>query len=170
MSINDRMKAVRTELKLTQTEFGNRVEISQGHLTSIEKGKRAVTNRTVLLVCQTYNVSEAWLRTGEGEMFVKEDGLLAQIARQYDLDDFAQRFVQIFLSLSPPARAAIKDFAQQLLLEEDQEEKEAAKEPVPRDSVKQAKTMLMPGEMPDDPRYAGARPEDLWKDYKKKEE
>jgi hypothetical protein len=35
----------------------------------IEKRHTPVTDKNVKLVCATFNVSETWLRTGQGDMF-----------------------------------------------------------------------------------------------------
>lgn len=68
--IAQRIKALRRELHMTQTEFGKVIGLSQGHLTSIESGKRNVTERTVATICRVFRVNEAWLREGRGAMFL----------------------------------------------------------------------------------------------------
>ena len=112
MNINDRIRAVRNRLDLTQIEFGSKVGISQGHLTSIENGKRTVTEKTLKVICATFDVNEEWLRTGEGEMFVEEDNeLIAQLAKKYSLDAFSRRFIETYIKLPEEQRAVIKKFA-----------------------------------------------------------
>lgn len=119
MSINDRVKQVRSELGQTQIEFGSRTGISQGHLTSIESGKRAVTEKTLKVICATFDVSEVWLRSGKGEMFVQNDNvILSQLSKQYDLDAFSQKFIETFLSLPQAHRDVIKGFALSLAMEQ----------------------------------------------------
>jgi transcriptional regulator with XRE-family HTH domain len=68
MSVSQRVKEIRHALGLTQIEFGEKVGISQGHLTGIEHGKKNVTAKTIKVICATFNINEAWLRSGEGEM------------------------------------------------------------------------------------------------------
>lgn len=112
MDINDRVKAVRNQLDLTQIEFGSKTGISQGHLTSIENGKRTVTEKTLKVICATFDVNEEWLRTGDGEMFVKDDNvLIAQLAKQYSLDAFSRRFIETYVKLPEAQRVVIKNFA-----------------------------------------------------------
>ncbi|MCI2106832.1 MAG: helix-turn-helix domain-containing protein [Intestinimonas sp.] len=112
MTINDRVKVVRSQFGLTQIEFGGKTGISQGHLTSIENGKRAVTEKTLKVICATFNVNEEWLRTGEGDMFVEDDNvLLSQLAKKYNLDDFGQKFMEVFLGLSEEQRKAVLSYA-----------------------------------------------------------
>lgn len=112
MDINDRVKAVRNQLELTQVEFGSKTGISQGHLTSIENGKRTVTEKTLKVICATFDVNEEWLRFGQGEMFVRDDSkLITQLARQYNLDAFSRRFIETYVELPEAQRAIIKKFA-----------------------------------------------------------
>lgn len=112
MGINDRIREIRNTLKLTQKQFGQRLAIAQSYLTNIETGKREVTEKILKLICLQFNVNETWLRTGNGEMFVEDDNtLLAQLSKQYNLDDFSRRFVETYIKLSEAQRKAVKDFA-----------------------------------------------------------
>ncbi|MDR0307821.1 MAG: helix-turn-helix transcriptional regulator [Chitinispirillales bacterium] len=69
MSINERIKKLRKCLGLTQTEFGKKIGIVQGHFTGIESGKKAITEKTVKVIYSVYGISEYWLRTGVGDMY-----------------------------------------------------------------------------------------------------
>lgn len=73
MNINERVKFLRKELKLTQKDFGNKIAVAQSYLTNIENGVRPVTDKIIKLICLEFNVNEVWLRTGEGEMLQKLD-------------------------------------------------------------------------------------------------
>lgn len=116
MGINDRIRKVRTTLKLTQKQFGQKLAIAQSYLTNIETGKREVTEKILKLICLQFNVNEEWLRTGNGEMFVENnDSLLAQLAKQYNLDDFSRRFIETYIKLPEQQREIIKDFAYEIV-------------------------------------------------------
>lgn len=68
--MNERILAIRKKLGLTQKEFGMHIGgLSQNYIWMIEKGDRVPSDRTISDICREFNVSEAWLRTGEGEMF-----------------------------------------------------------------------------------------------------
>ena len=73
MTINERIRELRVALELSQPEFGRTIGLSQSSLTMIETGNRKVTDRTVTYICLAYDVSEKWLRTGEGKMFNEQD-------------------------------------------------------------------------------------------------
>lgn len=67
--MNERIKRIRHELGLTQTEFAKRIGLKQNSMALIESGKRNTSTRAILSICREYGVNENWLRTGDGEMF-----------------------------------------------------------------------------------------------------
>lgn len=67
--MNERIKKLRKELGLSQDEFGRRLGVTRGAITNIELNKVEPKPLFVDLICREFNVCEAWLRTGEGEMF-----------------------------------------------------------------------------------------------------
>lgn len=80
-SIGSRVKAVRKELNLTTTKFGERIGIKNPSVSMIETGKSNPSDRTILSICREFNVNENWLRTGEGEMFTEK-------SRQQEIEKF----------------------------------------------------------------------------------
>lgn len=79
MEIFERIKELRKDhLHLSQAEFGQRLGISRGSVANIELNllKRPEQKEPIIkLICREFNVSEHWLRTGEGEPFIPEDML-----------------------------------------------------------------------------------------------
>ena len=116
MTINERVKMARKALNLTQIEFGDKVGISQGHLTSIESGKRTVTDKSVIAICATFGINEEWLRTGTGEMFIASDlTIISQLSSEYGLDAFEKVLIEGFLKMKPEERAVIKTYVRNLI-------------------------------------------------------
>lgn len=89
VNINERVKMVRTELNLTQSEFGAKIVVAQNYLSNIEKGYRDVTEKIIKIICSEFNVNEHWLRTGEGEIFIEQtiDEEFADIIAEAMLED-----------------------------------------------------------------------------------
>jgi transcriptional regulator with XRE-family HTH domain len=80
-TVNHRVKKVREALNLTQVQFSRVVSLSSGYLAGVEVEKRRVNDRLIKLICSAFRVSEDWLRTGTGEMFVPEtDELFTKLA------------------------------------------------------------------------------------------
>ena len=112
MTINERIRALRKELGMNQTEFAERIALSQSHLTSVELGKKSVTDRTIKLICVEFGISEDWLRTGKEPMFVEidEEDKFSQAfaAASMEEDDFAKALLIEYMSLSKEDREVVK--------------------------------------------------------------
>lgn len=67
-TINDRIKKVVDDSRLTKTEFAKKINISQPTVSMFCSGKANPSDRTIADICREFRVNETWLRTGEGEM------------------------------------------------------------------------------------------------------
>lgn len=70
--MKDRIRQIRKELKLTQSEFGERIGVKANTVTGYESGVRSPSDAIVVSICREFGVNEVWLRTGEGEPFQEE--------------------------------------------------------------------------------------------------
>ena len=79
----ERILSVRKEAGLSQSAFGEKLNISQNFVWMMESGKRSPGDRTISDICRIFGVDEVWLRTGEGKMHVpsaQNDRLAATLA------------------------------------------------------------------------------------------
>lgn len=121
-ALNERIKKLRKVLDLTQQEFADRLSIKRNTVATYERGKSDPSDAAVILICKTFNVSEKWLRTGEGgdaAMFVevpKNEALAAQIESflQGGTDSFRERLVSLLLRLSPEQWGALEGYLLEL--------------------------------------------------------
>ena len=67
-SLGSRIKAIRKSLQMTQEEFVRPLEISRGHLCSIEIGYDNASASLLKLISLMYPVSLEWMTTGAGAM------------------------------------------------------------------------------------------------------
>jgi len=67
--INERLKAVRTTLSLSQRDFSKGIFLRQSSYARIEQGKITINERIIELVCSKYNVNKTYLKDGKGKMF-----------------------------------------------------------------------------------------------------
>lgn len=67
--MKDRIRQLRKEVGLNQTDFGNRIGVKQTTIAGYETGAKNPMEAVVTSICREFNVNEDWLRTGEGEMF-----------------------------------------------------------------------------------------------------
>ena len=102
MKINERIKYLRkTELKLTQVEFGKKIGLSGVAITHWEKGDRAIGETAIKLICKTFDVNYVWLVDGKGEIFAHtQDTLIDQLCEQYDLNDVQRRIIETVMTLT----------------------------------------------------------------------
>lgn len=108
MNINERIKQVRKEHNLNQKEFGDKVGLKQSAVSSMEQSGGSVIDRNIRLICDTFNVSEDWLRTGEGEMYESNDDvLLKQLSAKYKLEGEKLELIRNFLLLNDEQQEAI---------------------------------------------------------------
>lgn len=119
MTIGERVKTLRKELGLTLEKFANPIGIHRGSLSAIENDKSGMSDRTLLAICREYGVSEAWLRDGDGEMFVPvtRNEKIARFAGELMKDetpDFRRQLVEILADLNDEQWDALADFAERL--------------------------------------------------------
>lgn len=69
MSQGKRIRDLRKSLGMTLDNFGERIGLKKSAVSLIENDKNSVTDQVVKSICREFNVSEEWLRTGQGEMF-----------------------------------------------------------------------------------------------------
>jgi transcriptional regulator with XRE-family HTH domain len=65
----ERIKELRTVLKLSQRQFAKRIFSSQTLVNEIELGKRKIHIRVLHLISYQFNVNLDWLKNGAGDMF-----------------------------------------------------------------------------------------------------
>lgn len=67
--MNERLKAIRLHLNLNQKAFSELLNIKQGSLSDIERGRIGVSVKIMELVCDKFGVNPSWFYTGDGDMF-----------------------------------------------------------------------------------------------------
>lgn len=119
--MHDRIKYLRKELlHLTQEEFANSLKISRSNLGSIEIGRVNLTDRIISDICEKYNVSEDWLRTGNGEVFQKLDreAEIAQLAASLfkdEEDSFRTRLIFALANLNTDELKTLEKIALEIV-------------------------------------------------------
>lgn len=108
---NERIKSVRIKLGLSQKEFGERVGISRDMIANIENDRVEVKPLLMQHLCDVFHVDFDWLRTGDGEMFVKtDDSAFSDFISSHGLDDSDAAIMRAYIGLPPASRASIHDF------------------------------------------------------------
>lgn len=131
--MNNRLVELRKTLGLTQSKFGEHINMSQTQIGKIEKGDRTLTDRTIGDICREFNVNEYWLRDGEGPMFrpVKsvDNELSIEVAKLINSDDvFTKQCILQYLKLSEESKELFKNFLVSVVDGCNEENKKAAPE------------------------------------------
>lgn len=109
--MNARIKQIRRELGLTQTEFAERIGLKQNSIALIESGKRNISDQAVLSICREYGINEEWLRTGRGEKMAPDaSDELEALVKKYDLSNADQVLIEKYVNLKAGSRETIINF------------------------------------------------------------
>lgn len=114
MSIYDRVKVVRKACKLTQSEFGERLGVSRDVIGNIEYSRVEPSELILRQICASFNISENWLRTGEGDMRAPVSSIDA-LANEFSLDGMERAIVESFVRLPEQYREGVKQFVHELV-------------------------------------------------------
>lgn len=73
MTVGERLKHLRKQkLGLTLEKFSARLHVGKSAISDIESGRNNLTNQMASSISKEFSVSEKWLRTGEGDMFIQK--------------------------------------------------------------------------------------------------
>lgn len=127
MEMNERLKQLRKDiLKMTLESFGAKIHLSRQSLSNIENGNRSITDRTISDICREFNVSEVWLRTGEGNPFVEVmraeqiQQMVDDIMREHP-EAFRRRFVTALAGLDNHGWIALEKFIDSITNQEEED-------------------------------------------------
>lgn len=140
MTESDRIKLLRKEkLNLTMEKFGEALGISKAAISRIESGIVTLTDQNRRSICREFNVSERWLRTGEGEPFIKKsrsDEIFEYVARIQGVNDnFKAQFAAALTALEEEDWKIILDVVNDIKEKSLAEKRKAEPELVPEPST-----------------------------------
>lgn len=115
MTQGERLRNIRKTLNLTLEKFGEKLGVGKTAISKLEKGENSITDQMMLSICREYNVNENWLRTGEGDMFIKmtRNDELSQFVGQLmatEDDSFKKRLVSALAALDENGRDILEQF------------------------------------------------------------
>lgn len=115
MNINQRIKALRKDNKLTQAEFGERIGLKQSAASKLEQDGATVIYQNIRLICDTFHVRERWLRTGKGERDANDDAVLFEkIRERFHLYGLTEEAARAWFYLDDAERRSIAEDAERI--------------------------------------------------------
>lgn len=106
MSVASRTKELRKALGLTQQEFADRLGIKRATVSKYDIDATDPSDAVISLICREFNVREAWLRDGTGEMLevkprAEELGELVRKLLADRPESFRSRLITSLLRFEP---------------------------------------------------------------------
>jgi len=71
MSIGDRFKELRENLRFNQSELARLIDANPSIISDIERGEKEPSKKIISALIIKFKINSNWLLTGEGEMFIK---------------------------------------------------------------------------------------------------
>ena len=117
--MGERVRELRRALGLSGERFGEKIGVKKSAVSKIEKGLVGLSEQNILAICREFNVSEEWLRSGEGEMFLKLDREMeiARLTRDLLLeeeDSFKSRVIAVLAKLTQEQWKVLSEIAEGL--------------------------------------------------------
>ena len=114
MTINARIRSIRKDLRISQKDFGAKIGLGQGAVSFMEQNGNTVIEQNIRLICETFGIHEAWLRTGEGEreaVSAASDPFLP-LRQKHQLSFIEEQVLRIYFKLDETAREAVCQYVQ----------------------------------------------------------
>lgn len=89
MTIGERIKKIRRQLDMTQSEFASRIGSVQNTITGYESGRRNPSSPVIALICREFNVNEEWLKYGRGG----DENMFLSVSRYDEISKFTRRLL-----------------------------------------------------------------------------
>lgn len=118
LEIGLRVKEMRKDQNLTQTELGKKVAVGLSTIANIESGRNKEIEQKkplFILMAKTFGYSIDWLLYGIGNKILDGDiELINTISDEMNLTPKARKMLECFLSLEQDKQDALYDFIKSL--------------------------------------------------------
>jgi transcriptional regulator with XRE-family HTH domain len=105
--MQERIKAVRKALHLTQTAFGERIGVKGNTVTGWENGLRSPSEAIINSICREFGVNGEWLRTGNGEPFEEKPSNIIQFEKAHpNMTAIDRAIMEAYFNLTEPQKEA----------------------------------------------------------------
>lgn len=103
--LNKRINTLRKSLGITMEEFGSKIGLNKSMVSRMEGGSAIPTDRTIKSICLVFNVNETWLRTGDGEMFVRpEPSLVERLCDEKGATQLERQLLEAYFEIDERVR------------------------------------------------------------------
>ena len=109
-SINSRIKDVRKESGLNQSDFAKKIGLTQRGVSHIEQEGHNASDVTIKSICQTFLINEKWLRDGVGPKSIQPNVFsLDKFAKDHGMSDRELGILKAYFEIDPQLRKQFLD-------------------------------------------------------------
>lgn len=113
--MKEQIKALRNHLKLSQADFGAKLNSTRATVQAWEYGLNKPSAAMQTLICQCYGVNRTWLETGEGEMLVETTSrTLDRIRKRYGASDTFRAMLDVYAAMTDAQQDAFEEYINML--------------------------------------------------------
>ena len=106
-----RLKKVRLNSGLSMAKFAEKIGVTAPSVSRLESGVNSPADRTIMLICSQFSISEQWLRYGDGDMYAQvPDDPVESLVERYNLTDLDRSILEAYIELDPASRSAVSGY------------------------------------------------------------
>ena len=117
-TISQRIIKIVNALGGNKSEFARRINLTPAYISKLDKKPDMIpSDRTITDICREFNVSEHWLRTGEGDIQLSEDADFIRVMTEIQVsdDELIKSILMAYWDLPNDKKAAIRDLVDGIL-------------------------------------------------------
>ncbi len=108
-----RIRKVFKDSKISQTAFAKKIGVTPAYIWKIlNNDETSPSDRTITDICREFSVSETWMRTGDGEPYVRldEDAEFIQVCEEINIsdDNLIKQIIKTYWHLSKDEKAVVR--------------------------------------------------------------
>lgn len=113
--MEERIKKIRKENGLTQTEFGARIGVKGNTITNYETSVRAPSEAMIKAICREFEINREWLETGKGKMKIRSQcNTLDRVAKRYSDSPTFRAMLDVYADLDADGQDAVERYIAKL--------------------------------------------------------
>lgn len=114
MELNERIREIRKEIKMSQANFGEILGVSRDVINNAEQGRFKTSELLIRNICYEFGVNYEWLTTGTGEKY-SNNNILFTLKSKYNLTNLEFKILQSYLNLDASQRKAVENFLYEVI-------------------------------------------------------
>ncbi len=115
--MKNRLKALRSALKITQFELADKAKIGRSTYAMFETGQRVPKDIHISSICTVTGANEEWLKTGNGDMFAASaDDTIAAVCEKHNFSTIEKKMLETYVALEPKYREGVLQYVENLVM------------------------------------------------------